>query len=129
VRAAVGEELREQCALPPPHPVSIFPAVDAREAVAELAAISSQIDDAVVCGDAGGVLAATSGDGRALAEAGRALLERAAGARAVHAATAGGSLFAFGAGGRTVVVRTGPEPNAPLVLHDLERCLRGLDAA
>ena len=103
--------------------------MDATEALAELAAISSQIDDAVVSAESGSVLAATSGDGRALAEAGRALLERAAGARAVHVATAQGSVFAVDGGGRTIVATTGPDPNAPLVLHDLKRCLRALDAA
>ena len=107
--------------------------MDAAQALAELTEISSQIVAAVIVDDAGTVLGATAGDGRGLAENGRALLERGANARSgreptqLEAATGAGSVFVLREGGRTIVATTAPEPTVGLVFYDLKSCLRALE--
>jgi hypothetical protein len=108
------------------------PAVDAAAALAELTELSSQIEDAAILTEQGDVLAGTQGDGTALADVGRALLERAAaldGRRPVQVevATAAGSVFVARENGLTIVATTMPEPSPGLIFYDLKNCLRQVE--
>ncbi len=107
-------------------------AVDAAKALAELTAISSDIQAAAITDDRGEVIAATLDDPEALAAAGTQLLQRATEVRGrepaqLDVATSAGNVFVVCERGRRIVATTVPQPHAPLVLLDLERCLR--DAA
>jgi hypothetical protein len=107
-------------------------AVDAAKALAELTEVSSEIEAAAIADDQGKVVAATRGDGDALAGSGRALLEHAArvqGREPAHleVATAAGSVFVVREDGRTIVATTAPEPSAGLVFYDLKTCLGALE--
>jgi predicted regulator of Ras-like GTPase activity (Roadblock/LC7/MglB family) len=107
--------------------------VDAAESLAELTEISSQVLAAAIVDGEGGVVASTLADGAVLAEAGRTLLEQAAGARngaeptQVEVATDEGSVFVLSDGGRTIVATTGPRPTVGLVFYDLKSALRSVE--
>ena len=107
--------------------------VDAADALAELTQVSSEIEAAAIADDQGNVVAATRGDGDALAAAGRALLDHAVRvqgreAAQLEVATTAGSVFVVREDGRTIVATTAPEPSAGLVFYDLKNCLRALEA-
>ncbi len=106
--------------------------MDAAQALAGLTEISSQVESAVIVDEAGAVAGSTLGDGRALAEAGRALLDQAEATRGsrptqLEAATTDGSVFVLSDGKRTIVATTGPEPTVGLVFYDLKSCLRSVE--
>jgi predicted regulator of Ras-like GTPase activity (Roadblock/LC7/MglB family) len=100
--------------------------------------ISSQIEAAVVLGEAGEPVASTLADARAAAELARtasALLAAAGRVRAeegapgltqLEAATREGSVFVVRDGGRTIAATTAPSPTVGLVFYDLKTCLRAL---
>jgi predicted regulator of Ras-like GTPase activity (Roadblock/LC7/MglB family) len=114
--------------------------MDAGQALADLAEVSSQIDEAVLLREDGTLLAATfTDDARSLAVAAharellrRALESRAATGRAdlsqILAVTPSGAVFLVRDGERAVAAVTGPEPTAGLVFYDLKTCLRLADA-
>jgi len=106
--------------------------MDAAQALADLREISSQIESAVIVDEAGAVAGSTLGDGSALAEAGRALLDQAEATRGsrptqLEAATSDGSVFVLSDGKRKIVATTGPEPTVGLVFYDLKSCLRSVE--
>jgi hypothetical protein len=106
--------------------------MDAAQALADLTEISSQIESAVIVDESGALAGSTSGDGSALAEAGRALLDQAQAMRGsrptqIEAATSHGSVFVLSDGKRTIVASTGPEPTVGLVFYDLKNCLRSVE--
>jgi len=106
--------------------------MEAAQALADLTEISSQIESAVIVDEAGTIAGATLADGSRLAEAGRALLQKAEdvhGSRPaqLEAATAGGSVFVLSDGARTIVATTGPQPTVGLVFYDLKSCLREVE--
>jgi predicted regulator of Ras-like GTPase activity (Roadblock/LC7/MglB family) len=114
--------------------------MDAGQALADLAAVSSQIEGAVLLQEDGTLLASTFADnGRSQAVAARArdLLRtaresRAASGRAelsqVLVATPAGAVFLVREGERAVAAVTGREPTVGLVFYDLKTCLRLTDA-
>jgi predicted regulator of Ras-like GTPase activity (Roadblock/LC7/MglB family) len=104
---------------------------EAENALDELAAISSQVEAAVLFDGSGAVAAATLPAEAAarLASSARALLESAERLRdrdlaQIEAATGEGSLFVARDGERLIAAVTRPEPTAGLVLYDLRSCLR-----
>jgi hypothetical protein len=111
--------------------------VDAAEALADLTAISVQIELAVLLDAGGEVLGsagARPGQAETIAQAGRQLLAAAEEAMGdgtsgqplvqLQAATAAGSVFLVRDEGRVVVAVTRPEPTVGLVFYDLKTCLR-----
>ena len=103
--------------------------MDAAGNLAELVALSSEIEQAAIIDETGLVLAATaSSDGERLARAAAELLDVAPTASAhiahVEVDLAGGSVFALRDAGRVAVATTGPEPASALVLHDLRTLLQ-----
>lgn len=110
--------------------------MDAARALADLTAVSSQIEGGVLVGTDGDVLASTfSGTetGRRVAEAALALLRAAERSRgttggaelsSVVAEAADGGVFVVRDGDRVVAAVTGAEPTVGLVLYDLKTCLR-----
>lgn len=114
-------------------------AMDAAAALADLTAVSSQIEAAAVFDESGALLAATpAGDagGLELVEGARSLLAAAAtvrreGAPAVariEAALHAGSVFVVSEGPLAIVAVTVPEPTSGLVAYDLRTCLRAVAA-
>ncbi len=114
-------------------------AMDAAAALADLTAVSSQIEAAAVFDESGALLAATpAGDagGQELVEGARSLLAAAAtvrreGAPAVvriEAALHAGSVFVVSEGPLAIVAVTVPEPTSGLVAYDLRTCLRAVAA-
>jgi hypothetical protein len=106
--------------------------VDAAAALAELTGLSSQIEEAAILGEQGDVLAGTPGDGTALADVARALLERAESLQGrppvdVDVSTAAGHVFVARESGLTIVATTMPEPSPGLVFYDLKNCLRQVE--
>ena len=110
--------------------------MDAAQALADLIAVSSQIDGAVLADAGGNLLASTFREtetGGRVAENAVALL-RAAEARggasrgvelsSVVAETAHGGVFVVRGGDRLVAAVTGADPTVGLVLYDLKTCLR-----
>jgi predicted regulator of Ras-like GTPase activity (Roadblock/LC7/MglB family) len=104
---------------------------EADTALAELTAISAQIEAAVLVGKDGAVSASTLTDERAasLASSARALLEGAEQVRdgeltQLEAATGEGSVFVVRDGDRLIAATAGPEPTAGLVFYDLRSALR-----
>jgi len=108
--------------------------MDAKQALAELKELSSQVERAVVLDASGSVLASTDDAGDALT---RAALDLLAAARELHASAeevtraevelGEGGLFVLREGGRTIAATTGPNPTAGLVAYDLRTCLQGID--
>jgi predicted regulator of Ras-like GTPase activity (Roadblock/LC7/MglB family) len=111
--------------------------MDAAEALADLAEISSQIETAVLVDAQGSVAASTFADparAEATARAARELLaaaERAMGGAEGHerlvqlqAATPEGCVFIVQDAERLVAAVTVPEPTVGLVFYDLKTCLR-----
>ncbi|MFO7572566.1 MAG: hypothetical protein R6W48_08210 [Gaiellaceae bacterium] len=111
--------------------------MDAKQALAELVELSSQVRNAVVLGPDDSVLAATSDDPGVGEALGRTALELAGAAHELY--TGGGevtrveveleegALFVVRAGGRTVAATTAPQPTAGLVVYDLRTCLERID--
>jgi predicted regulator of Ras-like GTPase activity (Roadblock/LC7/MglB family) len=104
---------------------------EAETALAELSAISSQIEAAVLIDKGGAVTASTLPDERAagLASSARALLEEAEQVREgeltqLEAATGEGSFFVVRDADRLIAATAGPEPTAGLVFYDLRSALR-----
>jgi predicted regulator of Ras-like GTPase activity (Roadblock/LC7/MglB family) len=118
--------------------VSVSPAMDAAQALADLTEISSQIESAALFGEDGEVGASTFADeerAQAFARAARELLDAAAGLRSsaspsqVEVATAEGSVFVVRDDGRLIAATTTPEPTVGLVFYDLKSCLRAAAAS
>lgn len=113
--------------------------MNAGQALADLAAVSSQIDGAVLVRENGTLLASTfSDDGRSqtVAAHARELLQAARRSSAatgraelsqVLAATPAGAVFLVRDGERAVAAVTGSEPTVGLVFYDLKTCLRLTD--
>ena len=109
---------------------------EAKQALADLTEISSQVRTAVILDAGGAVVACTADDdGRAsaLAEAASKLLAAAAKTRhglgpgaltQLEAATLEGSVFVVCEGGSTIAATTTPEPTVGLVFYDLKSTLR-----
>ena len=117
--------------------VSVSPAMDAAQALADLTEISSQIESAALFGEDGEVGASTFADqerAQAFVRAARELLDAAAGLRSsaspnqVEVATAEGSVFVVRDDGRLIAATTTPEPTVGLVFYDLKSCLRAAAA-
>lgn len=112
--------------------------MDAAQALAELAELSSQVERAVVLDAGGAILAATDPDAGAAEALARAALDLVAAAGDLHASAdevtraevelAEGGLFVLREGGLTIAATTGPQPAAGLVAYDLRTCLRAIDA-
>ncbi len=103
--------------------------MDAAESLAELIALSTEIERAAIIDEGGVVLAVTAlVDGEQLAQAAAELLDAAPAASAqiahVEVGLAAGSVFAVRDGARVAVATTRPEPASALVLHDLRTLLR-----
>ncbi len=107
--------------------------MDAAQALADLAEISSQIDVAVLLTADGVVLGATIDDEARAARLGegalRLLQEAPSGPDGsapaqLEATTPHGGVFVVREAGRTIVATTGPEPTVGLVFYDLKTCLR-----
>ena len=108
--------------------------MDAKQALAELEELSSQVERAVVLDASDSVLASTDDAGEALA---RAALDLLAAAAELHTASAevtraevelgDGGLFVLREGGRTIAATTGPNSNPGLVAYDLRTCLQRID--
>jgi predicted regulator of Ras-like GTPase activity (Roadblock/LC7/MglB family) len=109
--------------------------MDAKQALADLTEISSQIRSAVLLSDDGTIAGSTLDDEQAerMAKAAQALLEAAertrpgSGPRALsqlEASTLGGSVFVVRDHGRVIAATTSPEPTVGLVFYDLKSCLR-----
>jgi predicted regulator of Ras-like GTPase activity (Roadblock/LC7/MglB family) len=118
--------------------VSVSPAMDAAQALADLTEISSQIESAALFGEDGEVGASTFADeerAQAFVRAARELLDAAAGLRSsaspnqVEVATAEGSVFVVRDDGRLIAATTTPEPTVGLVFYDLKSCLRAAAAS
>jgi predicted regulator of Ras-like GTPase activity (Roadblock/LC7/MglB family) len=111
--------------------------MDAAQALAELAELSSQVERAVVLRADGSVLAATPEDDAASAALARAALDVLATAfelrsspqevTRVEVELEEGALFVLREGGRTIAAVTGPEPTAGLVAYDLRTCLERIE--
>ena len=113
--------------------------MDAKQALADLTEISSQIDAAVIVAGDGAVAASTLPEDRArqVADKARQLLAAADalpsdGGQPVvqlEAATSFGSFFVVREGDAFVAATTGRDPTVGLVFYDLKSCLRRLDEA
>ena len=110
--------------------------MDAAQALAELADLSSQVVRAVVLEEGGDVLAGTdeAAEAQALAGAALALVAAAgdlssAGAEVtrVEVELAEGGFFVLREDGRTIAATTGSGPTAGLVAYDLRTCLHSID--
>jgi predicted regulator of Ras-like GTPase activity (Roadblock/LC7/MglB family) len=109
--------------------------MDAKQALADLTEISSQIEAAVLFDESGEIAGSTLVDEdavRALAEAASRLLEGAAAFRSnggdvtqLEASMQEGSVFVVRDGTRRIAATTGPSPTVGLVFYDLKSCLRG----
>ena len=109
--------------------------MDAKQALADLTEISSQIRSAVLLDEGGAVSASTLADERAarMAGAARELLAAAERTRPglgpgtlaqLEVATLDGSVFVVRDHGRVIAATTSPEPTVGLVFYDLKSCLR-----
>ena len=115
--------------------------MDAAQALADLAAVSSQIEGAVLTGADGALVASTFPDeerGRRVADAALALVAAAEASDAVGeradltqvlAEVRDGAVFAVREGERVVAAVTGAEPTVGLVFYDLKTSLRLADEA
>jgi predicted regulator of Ras-like GTPase activity (Roadblock/LC7/MglB family) len=110
--------------------------MDASEAIADLAEISSQIRTVVLVGPDGAIAGSTLPDEEAakrFAEAAQRLLEAADEVRSggeplaqLEAETLDGSVFVVRDGGRVIAATTGAEPTVGLVFYDLKSCLNAV---
>ena len=99
--------------------------------LAQLTALSSEIERAAIVDRDGVVLAATAtADGESLARVATELFDAApstaVGVAHVVVGLAAGSVFAVRDGAHVAVATTSPEPPSALVLHDLRTLLRQL---
>lgn len=111
--------------------------MDAKQALAELAELSSQVTKAVVLGSDGAVLAATPDDAASSERLAAGALELIEAARELHATgdevtrvevdLEDGALFVVRDGERIAAATTGPSPTAGLVVYDLRTCLHRID--
>lgn len=111
--------------------------MDAKEALAELTELSSQVERAVVLDAEGGVLAATPEGDAAAEHLAKVAVELVEAARELHGAGDGvtrvevdleqGALFVVRSEGRSIAATTGPAPTAGLVVYDLRTCLSRID--
>jgi hypothetical protein len=109
--------------------------MDAAQALADLAEISSQIEAAALFAENGSLLGSTLSDEEAAAALVRGALELLSGAAAfrsedgrvvqLQASTRVGSVFVVHEDDRGIVATTGPQPTVGLVFYDLKSCLRG----
>jgi predicted regulator of Ras-like GTPase activity (Roadblock/LC7/MglB family) len=112
--------------------------MDAAQALADLAEISSQIEAAALFGEDGSLLGSTLGDDKAAKALVRGALElldgaaafRSEGGRVVQleASTPEGSVFVVRDGDRGIVATTAAQPTVGLVFYDLKSCLRAAAA-
>jgi len=109
--------------------------MDAAQALADLTAVSSQIQGAVIADAGGTVLASTFEDdrgGRVVAAAVELLAaadgvrQDGAGLVQLEAVVGGESVFLVREGGRIVAALGGSTPTVGLVFYDLKTCLRML---
>ena len=111
-------------------------AMDAKQALADLTEISSQIQSAVIFDGKGKVAASTFTEverGEALAKAAGELLTEAEGVRSgegtltqLEVATGEGSVFVVRDGATTIAATTGSNPTVGLVFYDLKSALRSV---
>jgi predicted regulator of Ras-like GTPase activity (Roadblock/LC7/MglB family) len=112
--------------------------VDAKQALADLTEISSQVEAAVVFDDGGRVAGSTVGDAARAAELAQAAGRLLAAAEEVktgesalsqlEVATGEGSVFIVRDGKTSIVATTGGNPTVGLVFYDLKSALRALAA-
>jgi predicted regulator of Ras-like GTPase activity (Roadblock/LC7/MglB family) len=117
----------------------LCPTVDAKQALADLTEISSQIEAAVVFDDKGKVAGSTLSDpGRAdaLAQAAGQLLAAAEDVKTgessltqLEVATGDGSVFVVRDGKTSIAATTGGNPTVGLVFYDLKSVLRSVKPA
>ncbi len=111
--------------------------MDAEKALAELKAISAQVEEAVVFTSEGEAIASTISaeeDASRVVSAAATLLsesdslhgEDAPPVTQLQAATEDGCVFVVREGVRTIAATTGPDPVIGLVMYDLRSCLRAL---
>jgi predicted regulator of Ras-like GTPase activity (Roadblock/LC7/MglB family) len=110
--------------------------MDAKQALADLTEISSQIQAAVVFDDTGKVAASTLGDSMradVFAQAARGLLAAAEAVKTgesaltqLEVATGDGSVFVVRTGKTIIAATTGSNPTAGLVFYDLKSALRNV---
>jgi predicted regulator of Ras-like GTPase activity (Roadblock/LC7/MglB family) len=113
--------------------------MDAKQALADLTEISSQVQAAVVFDEAGKVAASTLGDSRGTDELARAAVGLFAAAEAVkkgdsaltqlEVATGEGHVFVVRDGKTVIAATTGSNPTAGLVFYDLKSALRSVKPA
>lgn len=113
--------------------------MDAKQALADLTEISSQIQAAVVFDDQGKVAASTLGESPRADELARAAAGLLAAADEIktgesaltqlEVATGEGSVFVVRAGKTVIAATTGSNPTAGLVFYDLKSALRTLKPA
>jgi predicted regulator of Ras-like GTPase activity (Roadblock/LC7/MglB family) len=113
--------------------------MDAKQALADLTEISSQIQAAVVFDDQGKVAASTLGDSPRAEELARAAGGLLAAAEEIkpgqsaltqlEVATGEGSVFVVRAGRTVIAATTGNDPTAGLVFYDLKSALRNVKPA
>lgn len=109
--------------------------MDATQALADLAEISSQIEAAALFGEDGSLLGSTLQSDETAAALVRGALELLDGAAAfrsedgrvvqLEASTPEGSVFVVREDDRGIVATTCPQPTVGLVFYDLKSCLRG----
>jgi predicted regulator of Ras-like GTPase activity (Roadblock/LC7/MglB family) len=110
-------------------------AMDAAQAIADLAEISPQIREVAIVGADGSLVGSNSPEGAAarLVSAAAKLVEEAERLRPsvaqLEAATVNGSFFVVRDGSRVIAATTTPEPTVGLVFYDLKTCLRSVDEA
>jgi predicted regulator of Ras-like GTPase activity (Roadblock/LC7/MglB family) len=110
--------------------------MDAKQALADLTEISSQIEAAVVFDDGGKVAGSTLAEAGELAQAAKRLLAAAEEVRTgegaltqLEVATGEGSVFVVRDGTTVIAATTGGNPTAGLVFYDLKSALRALKSA
>jgi predicted regulator of Ras-like GTPase activity (Roadblock/LC7/MglB family) len=114
-------------------------AMDARQALADLTEISSQLQAVAIVDADGSVLGSTfavAAEAQRFAEGAQRLVAEADAVREardlpaltqLEAATLRGSVFVVCEGERMVAATTRPDPTVGLVFYDLKHCLRSLD--
>ncbi len=109
--------------------------MDAKQALADLMDVSSQIQSAVIYDREGEVVVSTLGDtnaGKGFAQAAENLFAEAAKTKQnesvthLEVATGEGSVFVVRKGDRTIAATTAAEPTVALVFYDLRTCLENV---